>query len=92
MSAMSFDSIVSLALFFGALFLMMRFGCGAHLGHAHRHGAPAAHQTGGTSRSNPGKAVGAGVASPNSVTSALSLNGGQPGKALEDKPHRHGCC
>jgi len=29
---MSFDTLVSLALFVGALFLMMRFGCGAHMG------------------------------------------------------------
>jgi hypothetical protein len=90
---MSFDTIVSLALFFGALFLMMRFGCGAHMGHAHRHGAPAADQTvGGTGGSNPSRAVGAGVASLNGATGALSVNGGRSEKTPEGEAHRHGCC
>jgi hypothetical protein len=31
---MSFDTLVSFALFLGALLLMMRFGCGAHVSHA----------------------------------------------------------
>jgi YHS domain-containing protein len=36
---MSFDTLVTLALFAGAFFLMTRFGCGGHaLGHAHGHG------------------------------------------------------
>jgi YHS domain-containing protein len=37
---MSFDTIVTLALFAGAFLLMMRYGgCGAHaFGHAHSHG------------------------------------------------------
>ena len=28
---MSFDTVISLALFAGAMFLMMRFGCGSHV-------------------------------------------------------------
>lgn len=90
---MSFDTVVSVALFAGALFLMMRFGCGAHMGHAQRHGGPSADQTGrGAVGSNPGKAGGAGVASLSGPTGALSANGGQTGEVPDDKPHRHGCC
>jgi hypothetical protein len=90
---MSFDTVVSLALFFGALFLMMRFGCGAHMGHAHRHGGSAADRTGGGAvGSSPGKAVGAGLASLSSATGALPANGAQPEGPSEHKAHRHGCC
>jgi hypothetical protein len=90
---MSFDTVVSLALFIGALFLMMRFGCGAHMSHAHRHGGTSADQTGGgAAGSSPAKAVRAGVAPLNGATGALSINSGQAGIAPEDKPHRHGCC
>ena len=32
---MSLDTIVSAAMLLGALFLMMRFGCGSHMGAAH---------------------------------------------------------
>jgi hypothetical protein len=32
---MSLDTIVSTAMLLGALFLMMRFGCGAHMRGAH---------------------------------------------------------
>ncbi len=36
---MSIDTLLNLALFAGALLLMMRFGCGAHvMSHAHQHG------------------------------------------------------
>lgn len=32
------DGLLSLLLFAGLFFLMMRFGCGSHIGHGHRHG------------------------------------------------------
>jgi hypothetical protein len=82
---MSFDTLVSLTLFVGALFLMMRFGCGAHMGHAHRHRGPTADQSGGG-------AVGAGVASLSGARGALSASGAKPEKISEHKAHRHGCC
>ena len=37
---MSLDAIVSAAMLLGALFLMMRFGCGAHMGAAHTRKMP----------------------------------------------------
>jgi hypothetical protein len=90
---MSFDTLVSLALFLGALFLMMRFGCGSHMGHPHHRGGPTADRTSGAAvGSKPGEAVGAGVASLNGATGALSANAGQPGSAPQGKEHRHGCC
>ena len=55
--------------------------------------SPPADQTGGgVVGSNPGKTVGAGVASLNGATGALFVKGGQPGSAPEGKAHRHGCC
>jgi hypothetical protein len=90
---MSFDTVVSLALFFGALFLMMRFGCGAHMGHAHRHGGSNAGQAGGGAvGSNSGKAVGAGVASLNGATGALPAASARPEGPSEHTAHRHRCC
>jgi hypothetical protein len=59
---MSFDTLVWLALFAGALLLMLRFSRGAHMGHAHRHGAP-----------NPDTAGGAGQGSLHSALSASSF-------------------
>ena len=36
---MSTDTLLNLALFAGAMLLMMRFGCGAHvMSHSHQHG------------------------------------------------------
>ncbi len=32
------DGLFSLLLFAGLFFLMMRFGCGAHISHGHQHG------------------------------------------------------
>ena len=40
------EGLFSLLLFAGLFFLMMRFGCGAHIahgGHGHRHGGQAGH-------------------------------------------------
>ena len=34
------DNIVSLLLFVAFFFVMMRFGCGAHMTHGHRHRKP----------------------------------------------------
>ena len=76
---MSLDTLVSLALFAGALFLMMRFGCGAHMGHAHSQGRSNSHTVGGL---RPG--------SQNSVSSAPSAKGGD--SAPEKNVHHHGCC
>jgi hypothetical protein len=90
---MSFDTLVSLALFLGALFLMMRFGCGAHMGHARNHDRSTADRTrGGAIGSNSGEAVGASVATLNSATGPLPVNGATPEKAAEGRAHRHGCC
>ncbi len=90
---MSFDTLVSLALFLGALFLMMRFGCGAHMGHAHNHDRSTADRTGGGAvGSNSGKAVGVVVAPLNSATTTLPANSAEPGKTPEGKARRHGCC
>jgi hypothetical protein len=44
---MSFDILISLALFVGALLLMIRFGCGARMGHTDGHGGSNSDQTGG---------------------------------------------
>ena len=76
---MSFDTVVSLALFVGALFLMMRFGCGAHMGHARSHHRSTVDRT-------------AGVASPNGATVALSVDREAPEEAPQHRAHRHGCC
>ena len=90
---MSFDTLVSLALFLGALFLMMRFGCGAHMGHAYSHHRSTAYRTGGGAvGSSSGKPVDAGVASLNSATGALSVDGAAQEEAPQHKAHRHGCC
>ena len=88
---MSFDTLVSAALFVGALFLMMRFGCGAHMGHAHGHGGTRSDQAGGPVGSNTG-AGGAGPASLDGASSALPGKSAQPQNASEGKAHRHGCC
>ncbi len=36
---MSLDAFVSTAMLLGGLLLMMKFGCGAHMRHAHSHKA-----------------------------------------------------
>jgi hypothetical protein len=88
---MSFDTLVSLALFLGALFLMMRFGCGAHMSHALSHHRSTGDRAGGGAvGSSSVKAVDAGVASLNGATGALSVDGAE--EAPQHKAHRHGCC
>jgi hypothetical protein len=90
---MSFDTLVSLALFLGALFLMMRFGCGAHMRHVHSHQGAATDRTGGGAvGSSSGKAAGAGVASLTGAAGALPVDGAAPEEAHQHKAHRHGCC
>ena len=81
---MSFDTLVSLVLFVGAIFLMMRFGCGAHMGHAHNHGRATSDQ--------PGRSNSAGLASLNGANSDLPAKGAETERAPEGKAHRHGCC
>lgn len=44
------DSLLSLLLFAGLFFVMMRFGCGSHVmhgGHGHQHGEPTGGGQGG---------------------------------------------
>jgi hypothetical protein len=44
------ESVVYFLLWAGLIFLMMRFGCGAHvMGHGHKHGSASSESTGGTS-------------------------------------------
>ena len=77
---MSFDTLVSLALFGGALFLMMRFSCGAHMGHAHSRGG-----------SGPNRSAGGGAASLDSAYTIRPAENGD--KAPNENAHRHhGCC
>ena len=89
---MSLDTLLNLALFAGALFLMMRFGCGAHMGHARGHGGTRSDQAGGPVGSNTGGAGGAGLASLDGAGSAPPLKSAQAQNASEGKAHRHGCC
>ena len=95
---MSFDTLFSLALFAGALFLMMRFGCGAHMGHTHSRGGARSNQTRGAA---PDSRNGENGASPGSVSSgnvsaaksnaSLLETTGDPSPGSQ-KVHRHGCC
>lgn len=77
---MTIDTLVSMALLGGALFLMMRFGCGAHMGHTHSHAG-----------SSPTRSAGADAASFDSANPARSAE--NAGKAPNENAHRHhGCC
>jgi hypothetical protein len=81
---MSVDALVSLALDAGALFLMTRLGCGGHIGHARRHGAP-----------NPNKADGASAGFASSVNSATPFTSAdsapaRAGSAPKGTAHRYG--
>jgi hypothetical protein len=83
---MSFDTLVSLALFAGALLLMLRLSRGAHMGHDHSHGAP-----------NPDTASGAGQGSLHNANSASSFKSSDAAPREPDSPtqgnaRRHGCC
>ena len=89
---MSFDTVVSLGLFAGAMFLMVRFGCGSHMmGHAHGHGASRSESEGGDS----GRRF-ANSASPTQMigTPAMASKTGADSAAPEGgkTAHRHGCC
>ena len=91
---MSFDTVFSLALFAGALFLMMRFGCGAHMSHAHGHGETGSDNEAG----NPGRRP-ANTAPPTQATgtpaaAAFASKTGADAGAPEPSrnAHRHGCC
>ena len=92
---MSFDTLFSLALFGGALFLMMRFGCGAHMGHAHRrsssdHAAGAGTASSSARSASPGSVSSGNASAAKSNASLLETAGdGSPGN---EKAHRHGCC
>jgi hypothetical protein len=87
---MSFDTVISLALFVGALFLMMRFGCGAHMGHGHRHGGSNADRAGGATGPNISKTGSAGLAALSSGNSEPHVK--EATAAPQAKAHRHGCC
>lgn len=90
---MSFDIAVSLALFVGAVFLMMRFGCGAHhMGHAHSHRGSAAGQADGAGGSVSGKSDRFSLASLGSAKSAQPAVGEAPANASRAEARRHGCC
>ncbi len=80
---MSFDIVVSLALFVGAALLMMRFGCGAHMGHARRARGSAARHAGAGSGVNDG----VGLASPNGGASVRPARG-----QTAERSRREGCC
>ena len=71
---MSLDTLVSLALFAGALFLMMRFGCGAHMGHAHGHDGTHSDHSDVGGRSNAG---GGGLPPLNGVNGPLPVKNGE---------------
>jgi hypothetical protein len=76
---MSFDTLVSLALFGGALFLM-RFGCGAHMRHAHSHAG-----------SSPNQSADGATASLDSAYPVRPAENAH--KTPNDNAHRHhGCC
>ena len=92
---MSFDTVVYLALFAGAFFLMMRFGCGSHvMGHAHGHGASRSDNEAGNSGRRSADA-----APPTQMTDmpAAAASGPQTGAdsgapEASRNAHRHGCC
>lgn len=91
---MSFDTVFSLALFAGALFLMMRFGCGAHMSHAHGHGPSGSENE----ASNLGRRS-ADTAPPTQMTStpaaaaSVSNIGANSGSTETSRnARRHGCC
>jgi hypothetical protein len=87
---MSFDTVVSLALLVGALFLMMRFGCSAHMGHGHGHSGSNADRSGGAIGPNASKTGSVGLASLNSGNSAPPVqDAAAPPQA---KARRNGCC
>ena len=77
---MSFDIVVSLALFVGALVLVMRFGCGAHIGHADSRGRSAFGRANCSGGPDLGKSDSFGVASQKDVRSALPAT---PARAIE---------
>jgi hypothetical protein len=76
---MSFDTLFSLALFVGALFLMMRFGCSAHMGNTHGHGGSNSDQTDGAGQDSSKSA--------NGMSASKSAHGVSIRNA-----HRHGWC
>ena len=95
---MSFDTLFSLALFAGALFLIMRFGCGAHMGHAHNHRGSSSDRTGGADTASSSSAhsaspgsVSSGNASPEKSNASFVNNAGDASPGNE-KAHRRGCC
>jgi hypothetical protein len=89
---MSFDTVVSLALFAGAMFLMMRFGCGTHvMGHAHGHSASGSDNE----PRNSGRPANAALSTQVSGTpaaGAVSQIGTDSGEQASRNTHRHGCC
>jgi hypothetical protein len=87
-SIMSFDIVVSLALFVGAVVLMMRFGCGAHMGHAHSRGKSAVGHADGAGGPDLGQSDSFSLASLKGVTSALPAT---PARASSNEARRHGC-
>jgi len=55
---MSFDTLVNVAIFAAALFLMFRFGCGRHMiGQAHSHAHAGAHGGAGGPPSDAGQEI-----------------------------------
>jgi len=92
---MSFDTIFSLALFAGALFLMMRFGCGAHMmGHAHGHGASGSdNEPSDSGRRFANSAVPTQVTGAPAAAASVSKTGADSGPTETSiSTHRHGCC
>ncbi len=91
---MSFDTIVSLALFAGAFFLMMRFGCGSHvMGHARGHGASGSDNEAGVSSRSADAAPPTQMASMPAATASASQTGAGSGAPEAGRiVHRHGCC
>jgi hypothetical protein len=76
---MSFDILIWLALLVGALFLMMRFGCGAHMDHADSHGGSNSDQTGGAGQGS--------FKSANGMSTSKTAHG-----VSNRNARRHGCC
>ena len=91
---MSFDTVVSLALFAGAMFLMMRFGCGSHvMGHAHSHGASGSDNEAGASGRPANAALSTQVSGTPAAAASASQTGADSGAPEASRnAHRHGCC
>ena len=92
---MSFDTVVSLALFAGAMFLMMRFGCGSHfMGHARGHGASGSdNEAGNSGRRFTNVALPAQTTGAPAATASTSKTGADSSATEASKnTHRHACC